>query len=211
MPRPRRPRRVPRPFRPRLERLEDRLAPSLVPHGPPLDVSDAGAGGQTTGYGRTVAQAADGHFVAVWQDNGIRARLFNADGTPRTGEMLVPFTSGVDAEPTVAMNAAGQFVVAWTRRWSPDNRDIIVQAYNESGGLYLGPTFVALTASDEFAPSIGMASTGNYDFAVAYTLRASPTDLDVEVARRTNVEVELNRWGVATSLRNESAPSLAMT
>lgn len=72
----------------------------------------------------SIARDAGGNFVVVWADvfstTNFRmdARLFAADGTPRGGQFAiddtraVPRTSG--GQPiAVAMDAAGDFVVAW--------------------------------------------------------------------------------------------------
>jgi hypothetical protein len=68
-----------------------------------------------------IAMNASGNFVVVWEHDGnldenfeIEARGFNADGT----ELFAQFTvntsqSGQQVDPTVAMNAVGNFVVAW--------------------------------------------------------------------------------------------------
>ncbi len=71
----------------------------------------------------TITALSDGRFVVTWetfdgaQDTSsaaIKARLFNADGTPVADEFLVnsEFTSG-QYNPTVTTLADGRFVVTW--------------------------------------------------------------------------------------------------
>jgi len=69
----------------------------------------------------SVGVDAVGNVVVVWdsylQDGsgwGVVGRLFAADGTPRSGEFLVPGTlTGDQRDPVVAMASDGRFVVAW--------------------------------------------------------------------------------------------------
>ncbi|HEY2737433.1 MAG TPA: hypothetical protein VGK45_03450, partial [Thermoanaerobaculia bacterium] len=79
-----------------------------------------------------VAVAADGHFVAVWVDGGVRgsaanvmARIFAADGTPQTGDIRVSTQEpGFQDHPRVAVTASGGFVVVWSARVSGAPQDI---------------------------------------------------------------------------------------
>src|SRR6185503_15317187 len=74
------------------------------------------------------AMDADGDFVVVWQsvaqdqvtgtNDGVYAQRYDAAGVPQGGEFLVNNTTlGNQSKPQVAMDAAGDFVVAWE---SPD-------------------------------------------------------------------------------------------
>ncbi|WP_050531879.1 M10 family metallopeptidase C-terminal domain-containing protein [Pseudaestuariivita atlantica] len=68
-----------------------------------------------------VAGLPDGGFVVVWEsegndgsDDGIVMRIFNPNGTPRTGEINVNTTTiGDQSDPEVAVLADGTIVVAW--------------------------------------------------------------------------------------------------
>ncbi|MGH8631791.1 MAG: hypothetical protein ACREU7_13640, partial [Burkholderiales bacterium] len=68
-----------------------------------------------------VAMDADGDFVVAWVSNsqdgsgyGVFARRFNVDGTPATAEFRVNTETADDQfGPAVAMDADGDFVVAW--------------------------------------------------------------------------------------------------
>lgn len=69
-----------------------------------------------------IAVDGTGRFLVVWDsllqdgsDRGVFARLFGADGAPRGGELQVnTYTTYSQAYPTVAADAAGHFVVAWS-------------------------------------------------------------------------------------------------
>ncbi len=69
-----------------------------------------------------VAADSAGNFVAVWQSSGgqdgdassIQAQRFDADGSPLGGEFQVnSYTTSRQAQPAIAMNAGGQFIVVW--------------------------------------------------------------------------------------------------
>jgi hypothetical protein len=86
-----------------------------------LDVSPGGPGALVSSPG--VARAPDGRFGAAWlvkESSGLghlRARLFAADGTPATGEILVQEQpSGLDQMPSVGMDSQGKLLVVWTDR-----------------------------------------------------------------------------------------------
>ena len=68
----------------------------------------------------SVASDAGGNFVVVWQSQdtstsyGIFGQRFDASGTPQGTEFLVNLlTVGPQVSPSVAADAAGNFVVAW--------------------------------------------------------------------------------------------------
>jgi hypothetical protein len=74
-----------------------------------------------------VAMDAAGNFVVAWQSyddgnaTGIRARAFDPDGLPITGEFNVnTYTTGFQTQPSVAMNGTGGFVIAWDNGYATD-------------------------------------------------------------------------------------------
>ena len=89
-----------------------------------------------------VAMDDSGNFVVAWQskdqdgDNwGIYAQRFNASGAPQGGEFRVnTATSKEQQAPSVAMDAGGNFVVAWqSKDQDGDNWGIYAQRFNASG------------------------------------------------------------------------------
>ncbi len=139
-----------------------------------------------------VAIADDGGFVVVWQDenrdpsNGntsivYKGRLFAANGTPRMNEFcLDPVCtseddSGIDGK-TVAMDAAGNFVVSWidfgttstdasikARRFSSDGSALDAAPMTVASGFHLGNLGSTLPR--------GLTSTRNRksgDFVIAW-------------------------------------------
>ncbi|MGV3526472.1 MAG: hypothetical protein ACO1RX_19800 [Candidatus Sericytochromatia bacterium] len=85
---------------------------------------------------------AEGDFVVTWhslfQDGdtyGIYARRYASTGTPQTSEFLVnTWTTGAQFVPSLAMNAAGEFAIAWQSVGQDgDYEGIYAQRYNSAG------------------------------------------------------------------------------
>lgn len=134
-----------------------------------------------------VATAADGSFVVVWKQGDenqdlakpifVMARLFDAAGRPRSGEIRVaslkPHSFDLPAAgPAVAMAPDGRFVVVWGggmedpylgfgRRFAADGRP-------------LGPRFRLAGSAQQREPDVAMAPDGSF-VAVWYRL-VEPTD-----------------------------------
>ena len=130
----------------------------------------------TTGGLPTVAIDADGDFVVAWvsyfQDGdygGIFAQRYNRAGMAQGAEFQVnTYTTNSQLYPTVAMDADGDFVVAWQSR-SQDGSDwgIYAQRYNHAG-VAQGTEFQVntFTTDQQWLPTVAMDATG--DFVVAW-------------------------------------------
>jgi predicted Zn-dependent protease len=127
---------------------------------------------------KSVAIDSNGDYVVVWatqgQDNagswGVFAQRYAADGTPQSSEFRVnTFTAGDQLDPTVAMDAAGDFVIAW----SSMNEDgsgfgVYAQRYSAAGGPQGGEFRVnTYTAGDQKFPAVAMDAAG--DFVITWT------------------------------------------
>ena len=135
-----------------------------------------------------VAALSDGRFVATWADFGnsgigdIKARIFNADGTPAGNEFTVnTLTPGTQFEPAVAGLAGGGFAITWTSiiGTPPDNVvDVAARAF-DANGVALGAEFVVDNSFvEEREPAIAGLSNGNY--AIVWYDQGSPF-LDFEL------------------------------
>ena len=72
----------------------------------------------TTGnqFAPSLAGAADGSFVVVWQEFNIVGRAYDPSGIPMSPEFRVNTTRvGEQRDPVIASNSQGEFVVAWER------------------------------------------------------------------------------------------------
>ncbi|HKY92740.1 MAG TPA: hypothetical protein VJM11_16945 [Nevskiaceae bacterium] len=136
-----------------------------------------------------VARDALGNFVVTWRSSGqdgngggVYAQRFASDGSKAGPEFQVNSrTSDSQTEPSVAMNASGQFVIAWSSRTllfrasELDRRTIDAQVY-DAQGVPVGQDrplaeagAVEKTRTLEYAfgpklvnPSIGMDERGRF-------------------------------------------------
>src|SRR5262245_50507431 len=124
-----------------------------------------------------VAMEDDGSFVVVWQGStfmpgtryGIHARRFAAAGTPLGGEFLVSAGFGATdcIEPSVAMDADGDFVVAWTARG-----DIHARRFTAAGAA-AAPAFLVNTVTTDQQGQADVAVDHNGDFVIAWSSRSA--------------------------------------
>jgi len=121
-----------------------------------------------------------GNFVVVWADDGsddsdinfeIEARGFNADGT----QLFTQFTinerqSKLQANPAIAMDSSGNFVVVWEEKGT-GNFDIVGRGFYPDGLDPMDPMDMArvpeFTVNDETGgvqinPAIAMDPSGNF-------------------------------------------------
>jgi len=129
-----------------------------------------------------VAMDSAGDFVITWQSNGedgsglgVYAKRYNAAGVeqaPPAGvmrgagnEFLVnTYTTGTQENPTVAMDSAGDFVIAWDS-FDQDGSNYGVYAQRYSAvGVALGGEFQVNTyiTNVQDLPSVAMDATGDF-------------------------------------------------
>jgi len=126
-----------------------------------------------------VAADAEGYFAVVWlvdkSRNSIMARMFDPNGTPRTGTFEVN-TIGFSSitEPSIAMDAAGNFVVAWDGDPNLAGLDDIHARLYDANGTPLGEQFVVNTtkAGAQQYPQTAMNDDG--EFVVVWDCRIDP-------------------------------------
>ncbi len=146
-------------------------------------VNSTTAGGQAY---PTVAMDADGDFVVAWssygQDGsqwGLYAQRYNAAGVPQGGEFRVGSLAPVQVLPAVAMNDAGDFVVAWQAEDSSDY-GIFARLYNALGEAQ-GAEFQVNTTESGRQSEPAMAMDADGDFVVTWTSNVTsyPTGYDI--------------------------------
>jgi hypothetical protein len=125
-----------------------------------------------------------GNFVIVWssynQDgnsNGIFGQRFDPNCTPIGNEFQInTTTSGNQKEPSVAMNAVGDFVVAWQGP-GIDEEDIFIQRFDPNGQPLGDELFVnSFTQGKQQFPKIAMDKNGA--FAVVWENEKQVADTD---------------------------------
>ena len=161
------------PRRAAVEGLEARTLLAVTPAGPEFRVNTRLASSQAF---PAMAMDAAGDFVVAWQgnnqddgfSNGIFAQRYNAAGVAQGAEFLVNTTvRSNQTKPQVAMDAVGDFVIAWE---SPDASDsgVFARRYNAAGVAQGGEFHVnTFTTGFQNTPKVAMDADG--DFVVAWT------------------------------------------
>lgn len=115
-----------------------------------------------------VAVAQDGAFVVVWReyqadggDTAVAARRFEASGVP-AGDAFVVDASPGDS-PSVSVDGAGDFVVAWSAYVPGAGSDIVARRF-VADGTPRGDSFVVneLTTGTQWSPDVASDAAGNF-------------------------------------------------
>ncbi len=168
-------------------------------------------------HAATAAPLADGGYAIAWmypaEANNLVAsvRVFNADGTPRSNDILLEEGGLGSPYPTIAGLADGGFVVAWYALGHPEDDGgygVYGQRY-DAAGVPVGSEFAVANSAAfyETNPSvIGLADGG---FAVAWYQELSaggfPTDNGVWLSTYDAAGELVTTVHVA----NQEAPSIA--
>ncbi|MBW2992621.1 thrombospondin type 3 repeat-containing protein, partial [Candidatus Woesearchaeota archaeon] len=123
----------------------------------------------------SAAMDADGDFVIAWRSDGqdgssygVYAQRYDSDGSTAGGEFLVnTYTTDQQAFPSAAMDADGDFVIAWLS-WLQDgsNWGVYAQRYYSNGSTVGGEFLVnTFTTNNQDQPSAAMDADGNFVIA----------------------------------------------
>ena len=125
------------------------------------------------------AMDADGNYIIVWQGEGqggdydVFGQRYNADGTTAGAEFRVnTYTTSKQNAPTVAMDADGDFVVAWQSSGQDGSNFGVFARRFQADGTALDANDVPInifTTNNQTRPSVAMAADG--DFVVAWHSR----------------------------------------
>jgi hypothetical protein len=185
----------------------------LLSLGPEFPINSGTFGSENS---PVTASSSNGSSVAVWTNAfhtgvDLQAQRFTALGTKLGPQILVAAKAFVSmTQPSVAMDAHGDFVVAWTQ--SPGNggnSDVFAQKFNANGVAINGVVPVGTGTFAESQPSVAMDAAG--DFVVAYTRDTNNTTPNV-FAKVYNVNSQLlSVTSVGGTKFRTAAPSVAMT
>ncbi len=152
--------------------------------GPEILVS--GTGSSLDNIEPAVAMDAHGDFVVTWMqvvgsgDTNVLAQRFNAKGAPVGGVVGVGVGTFKEHNPSVAMDAQGDFIVSYTRDTNNNNPDIFAKRYDVNNNL-IQVVNVALSSFAENNSSVAMSPDGRFD--IAYELTANATEHNVLLAQ----------------------------
>ena len=127
-----------------------------------------------TQYFPQITSLSNGGFVATWESDNtgnsdIRARVFNASGTPAANDFLVSTSnSGHQYSAQITTLSNGGFAVSWTDG-SSGNNDIRGRVFNADGTPVNASDFVVSTSNTNHQHSSRITSLSNGGFAVSWT------------------------------------------
>ena len=111
-----------------------------------------------------VARNAAGDFVVAWRapdddEDGIFARLYAADGTPRGDAFRVnDVTTGLQDQPSVALRDDGTFVVVWRDSRDPAEQGVYARLFDAGGNPEGASLRVDVTETDSAYRDLGARS-----------------------------------------------------
>ena len=168
-----------------------------------------------------IARAANGNYVVVWggkvsgDDPGIGYQVFDANHDPIGTEGRANSTKpDTQDEPSVAMDDAGNFVIAWTSDLQDgDARGVYAQRFDSLGNAVGGEFLVnTVTLNKQQTPAVAMDADG--DFVIVWEDHAQDGSNEGVFARRYNslgvaqdpVEIQVNTFTTG----KQNIPDVAM-
>ncbi|MGD2136627.1 MAG: DUF4347 domain-containing protein [Gammaproteobacteria bacterium] len=138
-----------------------------TPQGAEFQINATTAGDQLN---PAVAMKNNGDFVVAWQSddgsgNGIFARLFDRNGTPRTAEVQInSATAGDQVNATVAIRNNGDFMVSWdSDSQDSDGWGVFARLFDKNGAPLTAEIQVNETVTgDQQYNDLAMDNSGNF-------------------------------------------------
>ncbi|MGQ0619187.1 MAG: Calx-beta domain-containing protein [Panacagrimonas sp.] len=186
--------------------------------GPPFRVNTYTGGSQRE---PAIAMSPDGAFVIVWSSDGqdgssrgIYGQRFRRNGTPIRREFRVNVTTThAQLEPSVAMDAAGDFVVAWhSYAAGARDPDVIARRFSASAEA-LGPEFRVDDSSRGAQSSAAVAMDTDGDFFIAWSDQTTVAAAVDVVGRRFHADGSADGLAFrinSTRVLNQRFPAIAL-
>ncbi|MGB5539518.1 MAG: DUF2341 domain-containing protein [Gammaproteobacteria bacterium] len=164
---------------------------SIVPIGNETLVNTTTTDNQQIGAGvhQGMATDANGNYIVVWASNlqdgsgwGIYVQRYSADETAVGGEFLVTTTTAdSQLNPSVAMDAAGNFIVTWQSNLQDgDSYGVYAQRFDAVGVAQGGEFLVnTTTAGYQGSPTIAMDTDGG--FVIAWVANGQDPDASLGI------------------------------
>lgn len=197
---------------------------SAMTQGEPLEAADVRVNTTTANdqTGAAVARDPDGDFVIAWSgasatDGGdIFFQRYHRNGTAQGSQTTVNTTTpGLQRNPSVAMDASGNFVVAWETCANANGTscDIAFRRYSADGQAQgLETTANATTTDEQTLPALGVAANGT--FVIAWqSLGQDGSGQGIYARRFTALGLPSDLMDVAvntTTANSQSDPALAI-
>ncbi|MCA9096945.1 MAG: VCBS repeat-containing protein [Planctomycetaceae bacterium] len=153
--------------------LESRRLLSSIPIGPEFKINSYTSDWQSS---PSIAMDGDGDFVVAWhgysQDGSganIYAQRFNSQGVPQGGEFRVnSHTSNWQNDPSIAMDASGDFVVVWHSSGQDGSDEGIYAQRYDAAGTAQGSEFLVNSYTDGVQRHAAVAMDIDGDFVIAW-------------------------------------------
>jgi len=165
-----------------------------------------------------VAMDAAGNFVVAWSGSGpgdstgIMSRRFSADGTALGSDVRAnTYTTGTQDAPALAMNALGEYVIAWQSPQNGDGTEIRAKRFNSAGAGLTGDVLInTYTTGNQSAPSV--AIDGDNEYVVIWQSAQDSDGLGIYAQRfRLFLEPQGSEFRVnTTTVGAQSRSSIAM-
>ena len=122
-------------------------------------------GDSDTGIQPAVAVAPSGRILVVWSETGdggfdLMGRIFDAQGDPVTGALHLDSQVGVSGVPSVGVDDAGRFLVAWADTAGALGNGRIYGKWIDSDGQTVVPQTL-IGSAPALDPSVGVAPDGS--------------------------------------------------
>ncbi|WP_422924386.1 hypothetical protein [Singulisphaera sp. PoT] len=196
--------------KPALESLEGRQLMSVGPEFyAPVNTTTRNAQ-----YDSDNATSNNGTSVVVWTDtysntdHDIRAQRMDRYGNKVGPEIVVSYSSLDEGTPSVAIDAFGDFVVAWRQTQTSGDTNVVAQRFNANGAAVGGVIQVGAGTFKESDPEVGMDAWG--DFVVAYTRNTNNNNPDIFAKRYDSYGNLTQVVNVATTAKAETNASVSM-
>jgi hypothetical protein len=192
--------------RPQCEALEDRTLLSLTG-------AQLFAAGLPTADHAVLASSPGGRSVVAWTtqnsptNHDVKAQVFDSAGHKIGGVLTVAGGPQNQFSPAVAVNAKGDFVVAWVSGSPTANEDVHAALFRADRSRVRNTT-VADTPLREYDPSVGIDARD--DFAVSYTVQVKGSNTDVKTVLFNPAAMPVRSINVAATSAPEGHSHVAM-
>lgn len=170
-----------------------------------------------------IAMDDDGDFVVVWRSNnqdgsqgGVYFQRYNSAGVAQGAETLANTTTSSDQhEPTVSMDSAGNFVIAWSSKGQDGSQDGVYAQRFSAAGAKVGGEFLVNTETSRDQKEAAVEMNGAGEFVIAWSSSGnSDGSQDGVFMQRYDAagatvggEVQVN----TTTLKNQERPDVAIS
>ena len=170
-------------------------------------------GAENTDSQPAVAMDRFGSFIAVYThtfsngDQDIYGSVFNASGR-RLRNVTIASTNRPEFEPSVALAANGDYVVAYTVQYSSSDQDVVAKMFTGSFSLIRTINVANTSTFDEHHPSVARTPDGR--FAVAYQSDRNGSNPDIVLKRYSATGSLVNTHAIANTAAPEYYPKVAI-